>query len=202
MKYWLDLFTPYTWTKFQEHGASVTGFRPRQRTAAFERVSRGDALLCYLVRLSRWCGALEVASEPFEDFTPIFAEANDPFPIRFNVVPKIILDFEHSIPIQEAALWERLSFTQNIPVGAVGWAQEARLRQSLVEISHEDGEIILKALAEQQAGKQIYALDAADLRHIKTRTVVRTEQGEVEVEVPERDETKPEPVATPEEARE
>src|SRR6476620_3976990 len=25
MKYWLDLFTPYTWTKFQEHGASVTG---------------------------------------------------------------------------------------------------------------------------------------------------------------------------------
>ena len=70
MKYWLDLFTPYTWTRFQKHGASITGFRPRQRTAAFEQVSRGDALLCYLVRLSRWCGALEVASEPFETQLP------------------------------------------------------------------------------------------------------------------------------------
>ena len=202
MKYWLDLFTPYTWTKFQEYGASVSGFRPRQRTAAFERVSKGDALLCYLVRLSRWCGALEVASEAFEDATPIFAEANDPFPIRFKVAPRIVLDFEHSIPIQEQALWERLSFTRNIQVGAVGWAQEARLRQSLVEISQEDGEIILKALAEQEAGKRIYPLDAADLRHIRTRTVVRTEQGEVEVEVPERDEVKPEPIETPDEARE
>jgi hypothetical protein len=44
-------------------------------------------------------------------------------------------------------------------------------------------------------------LDAADLRHIKTRTVVRTEQGEVEVEVPERDEVKPETVETPDETR-
>src|SRR5262245_59448871 len=80
----------------------------RQRTAAFERVSKGDALLCYIVRLSRWCGALEVASEAFEDVTPIFAEANDPFPIRFKVTPRIILDFERSIPIQEQSLWERL----------------------------------------------------------------------------------------------
>jgi hypothetical protein len=77
VKYWLDLFTPYTWTKFQEHGASISGFRPRQRIAAFERLNTGDALLCYLVRLSRWCGALEITSEAFEDSTPIFAEAND-----------------------------------------------------------------------------------------------------------------------------
>src|SRR5687767_14739210 len=78
----LDLFTPFTWNRFQEHGANITGFRPRQRIAAFERVEPGDNLLCYLVKLSRWCGVLEVASEAFEDNTPIFAEANDPFPIR------------------------------------------------------------------------------------------------------------------------
>ena len=202
MKYWLDLFTPYTWTKFQEHGSSITGFRPRQRTAAFERVSRGDALLCYLVRLSRWCGALEVASEAFEDSSPIFAEANDPFPIRFRVLPQIVLDFEHSIPIQEPALWQRLPLTRNIAVGTVGWAQEARLRQSLVEISPADGEIILTALAEQEKAKRIYPLDAADLRHLATRTVVRTEQGEVEVEVPERDEAEPEAFETVDEVRE
>ena len=159
-------------------------------------------MLCYLVRLSRWCGALEVASEPFEDSTPIFAEANDPFPIRFKVVPQILLDFEHSIPIQEPALWERLSFTRNITVGAVGWAQEARLRQSLVEISPADGEIILRALAEQEKTKRIYPLDAPDLRHIAARTVVRTEQGEVEVEIPEREEAKAESVETVDEVRE
>ncbi len=49
MAYWLDLFTPYTWERFQKHGASVSGFRPRQRRAAFERVRQGDQFLCYLV---------------------------------------------------------------------------------------------------------------------------------------------------------
>jgi hypothetical protein len=43
MKYWLDLFTPYTWTRFREHGSSISGFRPRQRRTAFDRVSQGDA---------------------------------------------------------------------------------------------------------------------------------------------------------------
>ena len=202
MKYWFDLFTPYTWTKFQEHSSSITGFRPRRRTAAFEHVSRGDALLCYLVRLSRWCGALEVTSEAFEHSSPIFAEANDPFPIRFRVLPQIVLDFEHSIPIQEPALWQRLPLTRNIAIGTVGWAQEARLRQSLVEISPADGEIILTVLAEQEKAKRIYPLDAADLRHLATRIVVRTEQGEVEVEVPERDEAEPEAFETVDEVRE
>ena len=31
MNYWLDLFTPYTWTRFKEHGSTISGFRPRQR---------------------------------------------------------------------------------------------------------------------------------------------------------------------------
>ena len=40
MNYWLDLFTPYTWGRFKEYGASISGFRPRQRNAAFERVKQ------------------------------------------------------------------------------------------------------------------------------------------------------------------
>jgi hypothetical protein len=90
MKYWLDLFTPYTWQRFREHGATISGFRPRQRKAAYERVTRGDILICYLVKLSRWCGALEVESDAFEDTTPIFADTNDPFSIRFKVKPQIL----------------------------------------------------------------------------------------------------------------
>src|SRR5271154_3579708 len=74
MTYWLDIFTPYTWGRFKDHGAKISGFRPRQRRAAFERVKQGDKLLCYLVRLSRWCGILDVSSNAFEDTTPIFAD--------------------------------------------------------------------------------------------------------------------------------
>jgi hypothetical protein len=111
MNYWLDLFTPYTWNRFNEHGASISGFRPRQRGAAFERVKRGDVFVCYLVKLSRWCGLLEVASDAFEDSTPIFAIENDPFPIRFKVRPKVMLEFDKSIPVEE--LWSQLSFTNH-----------------------------------------------------------------------------------------
>lgn len=195
MSYWLDLFTPYTWTRFQEHGAQVSGFRPRQRKTAFARVKCGDMLLCYVVRLSRWCGVLEVVSEAFEDATPIFADTNDPFPIRFRVRPQVMLDFEHAVPIEDAALWPHLSFTRTLAVGAFGWAQSAGLRQSLLQLQSADGEIISRVLHEQAQHPRVFPLDAADRRHIAQRTVVRTEQGEVEVEVPEREHEEEVPVA-------
>jgi predicted RNA-binding protein len=188
MRYWLDLFTPYTWERFKEHGATISGFRPRQRKTAYQRIKTGDLLLCYLVKLSRWCGVLEVVSEAFEDTAPIFAEVNDPFPIRFKVKPIILLEFEQAIPIQQPEIWNSLSFTQKLPVGVFGWAQSAGLRQSLVEIPSSDGKLIVQAVERQQQERRKFPLDAADLRHIKSRTVVRTEKGEVEVEVPSREE--------------
>ena len=151
-------------------------------------MKQGDKFLCYLVRLSRWCGILNVSSDAFEDTTPIFADDNDPFPIRFKVSPVILLDFEHSIPIEVPHLWNGLSFTKNLIVGSFGWAQSARMRQSLFQISDADGELICQTLQQQAVAKQRYELDAADRRYITQRTVVRTETGEVEVEVPERSE--------------
>jgi hypothetical protein len=173
MNYWLDIFTPYTWNRFKEHGASISGFRPRQRAAAFERVKRGDVLLCYLVKLSRWCGTLEVQSEAFKDSTPIFADENDPFPIRFEVRPHVMLDFEKAIPIEE--LWSQLSFTRQLKLRSVGWS--AKLRQPLVQISEADGRAIQHALDQQASGGKIFDLDPADMRHIGRRNVVRTETG-------------------------
>src|SRR5262245_34710415 len=111
MNYWLDLFTPYTWGRFREHGSSISGFRPRQRRVAFERGKPGGLLLCYLVKLSRWSGVLEVKGPAFDDTSPIFADENDPYPIRFHVHTRELLDFEHAIPIEE--LWDQLSFTRN-----------------------------------------------------------------------------------------
>jgi EVE domain len=201
MTYWLDLFTPYTWTRFQDHGAGISGFRPRQRKTAFGRVKQGDIFLCYLVKLSRWCGVLEVSSDAFEDTTPIFADENDPFPIRFRVKPKIMLDFEHSIPIDTPELWNNLSFTKNLVSGSFGWAQTARLRQSLLQLQDDDGKLLCRSLQQQSVAKKRYELDAADRRNLTERTIVRTETGEVEVEVPEREELKPEPVQIDQEIR-
>jgi hypothetical protein len=139
MNYWLDLFTPYTWTRFQKYGATISGFRPRQRKTAFERIKRGDYFLCYLVKLSRWCGVLEVTKNAFEDAAPIFAEVSDPYTIRFEVKSIVLLDFDNAIPIEEDEIWRQLSFTRNLVAGSVGWAQRAKMRQSLLQIDQEDG---------------------------------------------------------------
>ena len=50
-----------------------------------------------------------------------------------------MLDFEYSIPIEEPAIWQNLSLTRNLVVGSVGWAQRAKMRQSLFQIRAEDG---------------------------------------------------------------
>src|SRR5215470_11264166 len=109
MSYFLDLFTPETWDAFRAHGAKISGFRERQRRSA-ERMKPGDIFLCYVVRLSRWCGVLEVESNYFMDSAPIFATP-DPFIIRFHVKPRAILALEQSIPILEEEVWLRLSLT-------------------------------------------------------------------------------------------
>jgi hypothetical protein len=80
MSYYLDLFTPETWAAFREHAAKVSGFREHQRKTA-DHVRPGDKFICDLVRLSRWCGILEVKSKAFVDSSPIFSDP-DPFIIR------------------------------------------------------------------------------------------------------------------------
>ena len=102
----------------------------------------------------------------FEDSSPIFADTEDPFTIRFHVKARTVLDFEKAIPIERPKLWERLSFTRDIEVGSFGWAQQARLRQSLVQIGEEDGHIISDAIARQERDQHAFPLDPADRRHI------------------------------------
>jgi hypothetical protein len=127
-------------------------------------------MLCYLVKLSRGSGVLEVSGPAFEDGTPIFADEDDPFPVRFKVKPIAMLDFAHAVPIEE--LWDQLSFTRPLTRGAVGWAQAAKLRASLAAMSDEDGTIIKNASIEQERLRRVYELDASDRRHVGQRTVV------------------------------
>ena len=187
MGYFTDLFTPETWKGFRDHGAEVSGFRERQRTAA-EHVSKGDILCCYLVKLSRWCGLLEVTSDIFIDATPIFSDP-DPFVVRFKVRPIVLLDPELSIPIFDDALWPTLSITRELPKGVVGWAQFASMRNSLRPLTAADGDVLVKVLQEQDRCRQKYPLTPRDLQQLARSQMVRGADRAVLVEVPEREPT-------------
>ena len=182
MKYHLDLFTPETWEAFREIGATVTGFRDRHRRLAEERVSRGDIFLCYLTRLSRWCGVLEVESEPFFDDSPMLSDP-DPFTVRFKVKPIVVLAPDLAVPIREERVWRALSITNQYDIGHPHWT--GFFRGSLKIFEDSDGDFLLKLLKEQQANPTNYPLTDRDRRQLAQRKRVRTLDGEVEVEVPD-----------------
>jgi hypothetical protein len=208
MPHYLDLFTPRTWTIFMEHGQDVSGFRYRQRASA-AKIKPGDVFLCYLVKVSRWAGALEVTSECYIDETPIFDEP-DPYTVRFQVRPIITFPAEHAIPIDAQGLWESLSLTRNMERRAAGWAQHANLRASLRAIAPEDAELIMTALRTQAVDNINYPFSPAEQRRMARKKTIQTETRAVIIEIPEDDEeeiadvqaTLPDEAVADEEARE
>jgi hypothetical protein len=182
MAYFLDLFTPETWDAFRKHGATVSGFRERQLGVA-GRIKPRDILLCYLVRLSRWCGALEIKSPVFTDSTPIFSDP-DPFVVRFNVNPVVLLDLDRSPPMLDAKVWDSLEETKGITKGARGWG--INFRGSLRGISSADGDFLMRLLQKQHGAQTAYPLTERDQRHLAAKRKVQTLTGQVEVEVPEK----------------
>jgi hypothetical protein len=182
MRYYLDLFTPETWAAFRKHGGGISGFREKQRKSA-ERIEPGDIFLCYLVRVSRWCGVLQITSKNFTETTPIFSNP-DPFVVRFRVQPLITLDLEQSIPMLDESVWSQVSFTEGIKRGVVGWAQFLNLRASLREIKADDGKILHNMLVAQAAKPKSYPLSVTDKQRLGLKSTVRTVDRSVVVEIP------------------
>ena len=58
----------------------------------------GDKFICYMVKLSRWIGVLEVRSTSFKDTSPLFYDENDPYVIRFKVKPVVWLPKKKAFP--------------------------------------------------------------------------------------------------------
>ena len=162
VSYFLDLATPETWTAFCETGATVAGFSERHRSLAGERVREGDIFLCYLTRLSLWCGVLQVQSEAYDDNSPRF-EGPDPFTVRFRVEPIVVLEPEFSIPIHEDEVWSKLSITNRHERGSSHWTGffVARLTGSTT-----DGGYLVQLLKEQQANPKSYPLTDKDKRQL------------------------------------
>jgi hypothetical protein len=102
------MLTYATYEAFTKFNQDISGFRARQENAA-SRIKVGDKLICYMTKLSRWMGVLEVTSDYFKDDTPLFYSTNDPFVIRFKVKPLAWLPKEKAIPIRDERVWNRLS---------------------------------------------------------------------------------------------
>jgi hypothetical protein len=181
MAYYIDLFSPETYEAFRAPSRDVSGFRPRQKSIA-QRVSVGDIFVCYMTRLSRWFGLLEVIDGPFIDNTPIFVFKDDPFTVRFRVNPLVILEPEKSIPIHDSQIWNGLSFTRHLPPGSLGWT--GKVRSSLVHLEDEDGRFLMDRIKAQAAGGKGHPLDEDDERKLVTHTVTRPDKV-VAVSVPE-----------------
>jgi predicted RNA-binding protein len=180
MAYYTNIFSPETYQSFMNSDKTVSGFRVRQKSLA-EKVKAGDIFICYLVRLSRWCGLLEVVDGPYEDSTPLFLESDDPFIVRFHVRVKVWLPLTQAIPIHSDQIWQHLSFTQNIDKSSSRWT--GLLRNSLNKISEKDGKLLTNCLLQQNNITTDYPLNEQDQKKLKTHTVNRTEKV-VKVSVP------------------
>jgi hypothetical protein len=141
--YWIDLFTVETWKEFLDHGADVSGFSEKRR-ATVQRIKPGDYLLCYLTRLSRWVGLLEVMSEPFFDEEPIWSA--QVYPWRLKVRALLTLEPKYGVPVLD--MRGELTAFQNLS-NPNQW--QGPFRASPTRWRASDGEAVVRALQEAKA---------------------------------------------------
>jgi EVE domain len=148
--YWIDLFTVETWKEFQDHGSDVSGFSEK-RWVTVQRMKPGDYLLCYLTRVSRWVGLLEVVGEPFYDETPIWS--SQVYPSRVHVRVVLALAPEHGVPVLD--MREELTVFQGLD-NPNRW--QGPFRGSPNKWKTADGEAIVRALQDAQANPVVRPL--------------------------------------------
>jgi hypothetical protein len=180
MNYFTQLYTPETFVAFSQTDRTITGVRPDQGSMA-DRLQVGDVLLCYMTVFSRWVGALRVAGRPFMDERPILFDG-DPFTLRIPVETVCWLDRDQSVPIQDPSVWNRLSFTKDLPAGSTSWT--GKVRRSLYSIEQADGAVLLSVIQDQFRRPGSNPIDAEEFnRSLKKK--VQKETGSVLVSIPD-----------------
>lgn len=139
MTYWLDVFTPKSWIEFIKAGAKTSGF-PDGRWKTVQNVRVGDILVCYMRDKSCWFAALEVTSEPYQDYkNRIWSD--DLYPSRISVKPLITIDPDKAISarqmLQKLKIFEKVRDSRN-------WGLVLRI--SPRKLIDEDGNIIISEL--------------------------------------------------------
>ena len=181
MSYFIDLFSPFTYERFSKSDMTVTGFRKRQELQA-SRIQPGDKLICYMTKLSRWVGVLEVSGNYFIDEKPIFADDDDVFVVRFKVDPLCWLPVEHSIPIHDESIWSELSFTKDLESRSSFWT--GKVRASLTSLDDADGQFLERTLIKQHQDKKHFPYDESEYERLLKQKIRRV-KGTVAVSVPD-----------------
>lgn len=143
MAYFVQLFSPETYEAFSRSDRTVSGF-PLRRWGVAGKVKTGDRLVCYVTKLSRWVGVLEVLEGPYLDETPLFFPVGDPFVVRFRGRPIAWLSVEKALPIHEDHVWNALSFTRGQSRSSSTWT--GKLRGGLVQLDENDGAFLEAAI--------------------------------------------------------
>ncbi len=164
MTYWTDLFTPETYEAFARSDRTISGFRESQRCMA-DKVRVGDKFICYMVRMSRWIGVLDVSEGPFIDKTPIFVPDDDPFIVRFKVKCAAWLPLEQTVPIHEPDVYSHLTFTRDVKPGGY-WL--GPLRRSLVKLNDQDGAYLESLLHQLQGEPRTFPVDEEQYERLET----------------------------------
>ena len=184
VNYWLDPFSGETWELFQASGARVTGFRDGHWQRA-RSIEPGDMLLCYLLRVKRWVGLLEVTEARFRGNASDFP--GERLPVRLGVKPIVALKPVHGVPME--LLKDRLSFYTS---GHKPNHWVAHVRRSLARYQQSDGDAIAQALHEAAANPTERPVDPKKLMRSPTlyKVAARADDQAIEavVSIPTRDE--------------
>jgi hypothetical protein len=155
-------------------------------------VKGGDVFLCYLTGVMRWVGALEVVG-PSADRTRIWKD--DPFPVRFEVRPIVLLDAAHGVPMND--LQGRVTFFTG-PSDRGKFKGFVRRSPNRFQ-RPEDGALVLELLRQAEAQPVARPVDPRKLAY-KPLYRVESRRGKarvpVTVAVPEREEDEA-PVVAP-----
>jgi lysophospholipid acyltransferase (LPLAT)-like uncharacterized protein len=156
MEWHLCGFTPETYRAFAESGCSTMGFVAEERPKA-QQVRVGDRLVCFMTRLWRWVGVLEVTGESFEGQGPLFYPRGDPFVVRMRVKPVVWLEAGRSVPFQEMPAWDRLAFVKGHSQGSMTWKHV--FLKGLVRLDDADGRALQEVLRSQSEQPRDYAFN-------------------------------------------
>jgi predicted RNA-binding protein len=187
----LDLFTGTTWKEFVDAGGRVSGFR-ESRWKSVQQMKARDYLLCYLTRVGRFIGVLEVTSAAFRDRTQSGKIWKDEvFPCRVKVNPIVTLTPETAVPLDQ--LKDQLTVLSGY---GKSWTWTGHFRGSPTKWKAADGEAVVSALQNAQKKPIVRPVEAPTLlgwpKRLKSKTGLVTVP---EKEEPPREVAQPEPVA-------
>jgi hypothetical protein len=159
-----------------------------------DKVRPGDKFICYMVRMSRWIGVLEVLKGPFIDKKPIFIPDDDPFVVRFNVKCHVWLPLKQTVPIRDQIVFSHLTFTRDVKPGGY-W--QGPIRRSLLKLADEDGKYLETLLYDLQRQPRSFEVDDEQYGQALKRRIQRPDKSVV-VSVPDdKASMQDEPIQTP-----